>query len=751
MKIGKIALTLVALVLVVAIKLSLSPDSVSAQNTWHVSVSGSDVEGDGSHTKPWRTIQYAIDRAGRGDTIVVGPGTYNEQLNISKSIILTSPTGDYLTSSVVLTGGGSGWALVTVENAASGSVIQGFRFEKVTSSEAVIFGDVGAHDIAVKSNSFVDCAGSAIFLYDTGDRNSYRGWLIANNRVDGIIGTGKAGLWLGTLADSEVTGNTIERINGPAIVLRHVENVTISNNRISNFLVAGILVPETISPRWGSRLFVSSNLINGTAQPSRGQIETPDGIQIVSYVTSVYIKGNALIGNASGCVVSGSEPVASNIHVNFNSIYGNTGYGVQNLSGGQLDATNNWWGASDGPSNTGKGSGDGVSPGVEYEPWLMLKVIAEPKNVVIGGGATLDIVADITQNSRGERTATQGHIFDGTEIVFTTEKGVFDNKDSRVVKTTEGGKGLAVLTSGNVSGAVAVCAEAPHHSVVPSEQYRQCVLVNFVIGAAQSVATPTGTGKAVFASSIGNIARLSPLSESAVSCASRPPNITFLHGLFSFNVVDIAPGSIATVSITLPAPTPKGTQFWQCKPGSGWYQIPIGSDDGDNVITISLADGGMGDLDGIANGLIVVAGGPAVSTQLPVYLQVKALEVKPERVYAGQSVSVRVKLVNKSSVADAYNLVVKIDGQEEHKQTVKVDGGSSLWYEFAVTKTQPGTYEVSIDSKQAIFKVLGPSEHLYGPVSSWLIAVISIVVVVLVGSGLAWWLTHRRPQRTTEQ
>lgn len=751
MRIGKIALVLVALVLAVAIKLSLSPGSVFAQNTWHVSISGSDVEGDGSHTKPWRTIQHAIDRAGRGDTIVVGPGTYNEQLNISKSIILTSPTGDYLTSAVVLTGGGSGWSLITVGNAASGSVIQGFRFEKVTSSEAVIFGDVGAHDITVKSNSFVDCTGSAIFLYDTGDRSSYRGWLIASNRVDGIIGAGKAGLWLGTLVNSKITGNTIERTNGPAIVLRHLENVTISSNRISNFLVAGVLVPETISPRWGSGLFVSGNLIDGTVQSGRGQTETPDGIQIVSYVTDVHIKGNALTGSARGCVVFGSNPAASNVHINFNSIYGNTSYGVQNLSGGRLDATNNWWGASDGPSNAGKGSGDGVSSGVEYEPWLILEVIAEPKSVVIGGGATLNVSADITRNSNGEHTVEQGHIFDGTEIVFSTEKGVFDNKDSRVVKATDGGKALAVLTSGNVSGGVVVCAEAPHQPRVPSEQYRQCVLINFVTGAAQSVATATGTGKAVFAPSIGNIASLAPLSESAMSCANRPPNITFLHGLFSFNVVDIAPGSTVVVSITLPAPTPKGTQFWQCKSGSGWYPILIGSDDGDNVITISFADGGMGDLDGIANGIIVGTGGPAVSTRLPMYLRVKALEVKPERVYAGQSVSIRVKLVNKSSVADAYSLVVKIDGQEEHKQTVKVDGGSSLWYGFTVTKTQPGTYTVSVDSRQAIFKVLSSSEHLYEPVSSWLITVISIVVVVLAGGGIAWWLTHRHPRKMTEQ
>ena len=38
----------------------------------------------------------------------------------------------------------------------------------------------------------------------------------------------------------------------------------------------------------------------------------------------------------------------------------------------------------------------------------------------------------------------------------------------------------------------------------------------------------------------------------------------------------------------------------------------MGDDDGDNVITIELTDGGLGDDDGIANGVILDAGGPAI-------------------------------------------------------------------------------------------------------------------------------------------
>ncbi len=44
----------------------------------------------------------------------------------------------------------------------------------------------------------------------------------------------------------------------------------------------------------------------------------------------------------------------------------------------------------------------------------------------------------------------------------------------------------------------------------------------------------------------------------------------------------------------------------------------MGSDDGDNVITITLVDGGLGDNDGLCNGVIVDPGGPGQPPPVPV-------------------------------------------------------------------------------------------------------------------------------------
>jgi len=60
---------------------------VVAQNTYHVSTTGSDTTGDGSEGNPWRTIGYAIGPASDGDTIMVAAGIYNEHdLNIGESM-----------------------------------------------------------------------------------------------------------------------------------------------------------------------------------------------------------------------------------------------------------------------------------------------------------------------------------------------------------------------------------------------------------------------------------------------------------------------------------------------------------------------------------------------------------------------------------------------------------------------------------------------------------------------------------------
>ena len=125
------------------------------------------------------------------------------------------------------------------------------------------------------------------------------------------------------------------------------------------------------------------------------------------------------------------------------------------------------------------------------------------------------------------------------------------------------------------------------------------------------VETATGTGTVEFRAGSGGIEGLAAVAEATLTCPEAgKPGLDFVHGFFSFNVTGLTVGETVVVTITLPFDLPAGSQYWKCHEPEGWIQIPMGSNDGDNVITITLVDGGLGDDDGVPDGVIVDPGGP---------------------------------------------------------------------------------------------------------------------------------------------
>jgi len=129
--------------------------------------------------------------------------------------------------------------------------------------------------------------------------------------------------------------------------------------------------------------------------------------------------------------------------------------------------------------------------------------------------------------------------------------------------------------------------------------------------------TATGTGTAYFDADPSILDNLTPVSESELPEEGKP-DLEFPHGFFSFDITLPEGHTTAIVTLTFPSPLPVGTQYWKygptpSDPTNHWYQLPIGDDDGDNVITITLSDGGVGDDNVVApDGMIVDQGGPGL-------------------------------------------------------------------------------------------------------------------------------------------
>jgi len=170
------------------------------------------------------------------------------------------------------------------------------------------------------------------------------------------------GTWGKTVQDITVTGGTISNSGNIGCMLYTggagglVQRVKYTGLTVTNSGSHNLLFQEDDSSGASTCRYVNVTQCTITNSPGKG----------------VYYYGMNVAGSL----------------VNYNNIYSNVD-GVFNVAGtGILDATCNWWGAVDGPSGVGTGSGDTVSSNVIYCLWLNA---AYPGGVCIGGAVCRNI------------------------------------------------------------------------------------------------------------------------------------------------------------------------------------------------------------------------------------------------------------------------------------------------------------------------------------------------------------------------
>ena len=139
---------------------------------------------------------------------------------------------------------------------------------------------------------------------------------------------------------------------------------------------------------------------------------------------------------------------------------------------------------------------------------------------------------------------------------------------------------------------------------------------------AQCFTGPLGAGGSGTACVTGTLSTCQFASAAFVPVASvgvaPPAGAVIPYGLFQFATNGC--GATATVTLTYPATLPAGTTYYKfgptlTQPAAHWYTMPANI--AGNTLTVTFNDGGIGDSDLVANGVITDPGGAGYVATAP--------------------------------------------------------------------------------------------------------------------------------------
>jgi len=279
------------------------------------------------------------------------------------------------------------------------------------------------------------------------------------------------------------------------------------------------------------------------------------------------------------------------------------------------------------------------------------------------------------------------------------------------------------------------------------------------------IPVPSPAGTITVASSAGTLDMATDAPVSSFPTTGLPPLAEMPYGVISFTVSNLTPGATVTMTFTLPTVPPANLQFWKYINGA-WVDcssLLSGVADGNNTVFVTITDGGLGDQDGLANGVIVDpcafvypsipmmfyqqshgASMPAVTTpQAPVSLPsviVQSASLSANTVSPGSPVTVTADITNKSTVNGIKKVTLYVNGQVESTQGITVNSGGSSKLTFSVSRNEPGTYSIYVDGVPA-----GSLTVSGGPPGEALIFAGFIAFIALI---LGLMVFYARRQRT---
>lgn len=645
---------LFALALVLGFTLVMATP-VAAQTTWYVDDDNCPGPGSGTAGDPFCTVQAAVGVAVSGDTIMIASGTYNEAVTVDKANLTIQGAGPAAT--FVTTAGATPAFTITVNDvtirdltiANSTGLIEGIRVSIKSGAtqgltvENVDFININAggpnaygihiyndtspiapmsfSGLTVRNCRFrgTNTASSSrnigmlvyqwlnlsnIYIDNCKFSNLMTGVYIGRSTVDGFTFTNNefgpveqanytgapGGIYIGdshpgfptTYENITITGNTFHDYNRGVNIWnyangRTIGRVDITGNTFTNSIASSAVM---ITARWNvgnastleGPITINSNTFtqNQTIRAGYAMVDIRAGIE--SPTSQINVTGNTITFN-NPTYANSTYGIKFRGPITNVSIIGNTMNG--NLVGGA---------SADMPPTSGivYGSDDTTYGPISSNASINISCNSIQK--FVHGISIYDYV-----------TKTYGNLPAGATTDIN-RNSIIGNSAYGVISGPGEGTNAEENWWGDDSGPGGV---GPGTGDLVSSN------VDYTPWIERSVPTATATGNATFSSSQGDIVGLTGGAPPVA------PPVELPHGMFSFTICCIPAGSTVTLTVALPAAVPVGTVWWKCQNG-GWYSLPNLSDNGDNVMIISLTDGGSGDEDAVG-GQITDDGGPGLS------------------------------------------------------------------------------------------------------------------------------------------
>ncbi len=531
----------------------------------------------GTPEDPFCTIQDAIDHSSDGDTISVAEGTYDEQLIIYTDVTIQgagdstviqpsqvtadffeifnrAPGGDFNTAAIIVT---DGTTSVTVKDLQiDGSLVElapdgvsGF-FGILYRGTSGVIDNVTVHDI--ETDIYGD---NAIYVSSMGETVTVE---VKNSDIDTYGKNGITGNFDGLTVN--IHDNIVDGI-GPT--------PAIAQNGIQiGFGATGSVISNTVSDQFCTE--ETTCLEDPTTSP---EADGASGILLYASTGTVEVAENTLDGNQFGIWTVASEAV--NIHDN--EVTGGSGNGISVWDRDQ------WISFFD------------VSPVSTTGPINDNTITSHDFGILIRDYDSSEAPYDEIEES--EAPDIEAH----SNNIFGNDIGAWSNVLFNAMDNWWGDPSGPFHPDANPTG-------------LGNEVSDNVDFSSFFIGSVPDITeSSTGSGLASFSSDSGVLSDLEALDEDSLPTEGKP-FLNFPHGLFSFTITGLEvveeTGETVTITITYPSPVEAGSEYWKVIDGE-WVDVTslLGSNDGDNILTLTITDGGLGDADGEVNGVIEDPGG----------------------------------------------------------------------------------------------------------------------------------------------